>query len=178
MSRLAKKPINIPESVEIKIDGGLIMVKGPKGELKKEFDSAAIDIQINGKEISLQKNIETKESKALWGTYASHITNMIHGVSEGYEKKLIIEGVGFRAEVKGNNLEMALGFSHPIIVPIPDGLSVSVEKNVVSVSGIDKEMVGQFASTVRLFKKPEPYKGKGIRYEGEIVLRKQGKRAA
>ena len=120
---------------------------------------------------------KTLFSQALWGTVASHIRNMIEGVNKPFEKRLIIEGVGYRAEISENNIVLAIGFSHPVIVPIPEGVEVTVQKNTITVSGINKEAVGHFTALVRSYKKPEPYKGKGIRYEDEIVRRKQGKKA-
>ena len=128
-------------------------------------------------DFSFEKKEDTVFSRALIGTYASHIKNMVTGVTEGFEKKLIVEGVGFRSEVKGANLEMQLGFSHPVIMAIPEGITTTAEKNLITVTGIDKEKTMQFAAQIRAKKKPEPYKGKGIRYEGEIIRRKQGKRA-
>ena len=178
MSRLSKKPIAIPERVEITKDGNTITVKGPKGELSRSFKSDVIAIIIENNLITFEKQIDTVFSRALIGTYASHIKNMIHGVIYGFEKKLIIEGVGFRSEVKGNTLEMTLGFSHLVILDIPEDIILNAEKNNITVSGIDKERTMQFAAQIRAQKKPEPYKGKGIRYEGEIIRRKQGKKSA
>lgn len=177
MSRLGKKPILIPSGVEVKISDGVFSVKGPLGETNKKFKE---DIKIEIKEGSIvltpQKNI--KERFALWGTYASHIKNMIEGVTKGFEKKLIIEGVGFRAQIEGSNLALSLGLSHPVKTEIPKDLKVKVEKNVIIISGADKEKVGQFSAQIRALKKPEPYKGKGIRYENEIIRRKAGKKVA
>jgi large subunit ribosomal protein L6 len=177
MSRLAKQPIAIPSGVEVKLDGQTLTIKGPKGELSRNFNLDVIDIKVSASEISFEKKEDTVFSRSLIGTYASHVINMVTGVTEGFEKKLIVEGVGFRSEVKGTNLEMSLGFSHPVVMEIPEGLSVTAEKNLITVSGIDKEKTMQFAAQIRAKKKPEPYKGKGIRYEGEIIRRKQGKRA-
>ena len=129
-------------------------------------------------EIKIETGNNSKFARALWGTYGSHLTNMIHGVQTPFEKKLIIEGVGFRGEMSGNTLVLSLGFSHKIEVSIPEGLTVTVEKNVVNVSGIDKEAVGKFAAQIRGYRKPEPYKGKGIRYENEVIRRKEGKKAS
>lgn len=177
MSRIGKKGIVIPDKTEVKMDSDVISVKGAKGALSRVFRSD-IKIVIGEKEIELSSPKENKQTKALWGTYASHLKNMIKGVNEGFEKKLILEGVGFKSQVTGNKLVLALGFSHPVEVPIPEGLSVKAEKNVVSVSGIDKELVGSFTAKVRALKKPEPYKGKGFRYFDEVIRRKQGKRSA
>ncbi|MCX6701918.1 MAG: 50S ribosomal protein L6 [Candidatus Zambryskibacteria bacterium] len=177
MSRIGKKIIAIPKSTEVTYSDGILVVKGPLGALNKKFKQD-IEITVGASEITLVPKRETLENKALWGTYASHIMNMIIGVTTPYVKKLIIEGIGYKSEVKGDNLVLALGFSHPVNVPIPKILKVTAEKNVITVTGIDKEIVGEFVAGVRSLKKPEPYKGKGIRYEGEVVKRKQGKKTA
>lgn len=176
MSRIGKKPLTIPEKTEINISEGLITVKGPLGELKREF-RPVVDINIADGEITVVPKNDDILTRALWGTYASHIQNMVKGVNEEYVKKLIIEGVGYKAEVKGENLVLNIGFSHQVEVKIPDGIKCVTEKNVITISGIDKDKVGQFAAEIRARKKPEPYKGKGIRYEGEIIRRKEGKKA-
>ncbi len=176
MSRLAKQPIAIPDGVEVKINGNNISIKGKKGELSREFKTDVISIKVENNTLVLSLVEESVFSKSLIGTYASHLKNMIHGVTDGFEKKLIVEGVGFRSEVKGKSLNMQLGFSHPVEMNIPDKINVTAEKNVITVTGIDKELTNQFAAQIRAKKKPEPYKGKGIRYEGEIIRRKQGKK--
>lgn len=178
MSRLAKQPIAIPAGVEANIKDGLVTIKGSKGELSRAFKTDVISIEIEENAFVLGLAEESVFSKALIGTYASHLKNMIAGVTEGFTKKLIVEGVGFRSEVKGKELHMQLGFSHPVIMEIPEGLSTTAEKNVITVTGINKEQTNQFAAQIRAKKKPEPYKGKGIRYEGEIIRRKQGKKSA
>lgn len=180
MSRLGKKPIVLPSGVTAAFAGGVLTMKGSKGEIARAFtDDVTLTLAAteNGSEITLAPAQESNYTRALWGTYAAHIYNMIQGVTEGFTKKLEIEGVGYRAEIKGSMLGLMVGFSHPVSIPIPAGITVSVEKNVVTISGIDKDAVGQFAAIVRLAKPPEPYKGKGIHYEGEYILRKQGKRA-
>lgn len=177
MSRLAKKPIAIPEKTTVSYTGGVFSAKGPLGELKKDF-RPDVNIVIENNTINLSPANNSIQTKALLGTYASHIKNMMAGVNKAYEKKLIVEGIGFKSDVKGSELNLALGFSHPIKVTIPAGLKVTAEKNIISVSGIDCELVGQFASKIRAMKKPEPYKGKGVRYEKEVIRRKQGKKAA
>ena len=180
MSRLGKKPIALPVGVTATLADGVLTMKGPKGELSRTFTddiTMTLGAGETGGEITLVPARESNYTRALWGTYAAHLYNMIAGVTEGFTKKLEIEGVGYRAEVKGNTLALALGFSHSVSVAIPDGLAVTVEKNIVTVSGIDKDVVGQFAAVARLQKPPEPYKGKGIHYQGEYILRKQGKRA-
>lgn len=177
MSRVGKQQINIPAGTTATLADGVFNVKGPKGELTRAFKDAIV-ITIAGGMITLVPKKEDKSTRALWGTYASHIKNMVGGVNTPYVKKLILEGVGFKSEVKGKSLDLALGFSHPVNVVIPEGLTVTAEKNNITVTGIDKEMVGAFASKVRSLKKPEPYKGKGFHYEGEVVRRKQGKKSA
>lgn len=177
MSRIGKQEILIPAGVEVKKDGVFMTVKGPKGTLTKNFRDD-ITITIADKTITLAINRNDKFSKSLWGTYASHIKNMITGVQTPYVKKLILEGVGFKSEVKGTDLHLALGFSHPVIVKIPAGLTVTAEKNNLTFTGIDKETVGAFTAEVRALKKPEPYKGKGFRYDTEVIRRKQGKKTA
>ena len=178
MSRVGKQTLIIPEKTEVTLSGIKLTVKGPKGTLVRDFPGK-ITINITGKEINLvPDNTIDRTLMALWGTYASHIKNMILGVNEGYSKKLILEGVGFKSDVALKMLNLALGFSHPVKVEIPEGLTVTAEKNVITVSGIDKELVGQFTAKVRAIKKPEPYKGKGFHYSDEVVRRKQGKKAA
>ncbi len=177
MSRIGKQEIVIPAGVEVTKNGPVFTVKGPKGTLTKNFrDDVTINIADKMITLSIQRN--DKFSKSLWGTYASHIKNMIVGVETPYVKKLILEGVGFKSEVKGKELHLALGFSHPVIVKIPENLTVTAEKNNISVTGIDKEVVGSFTAELRSMKKPEPYKGKGFRYEDEVIRRKQGKKTA
>lgn len=177
MSRIGKKIIAIPEKTEVTLNSGVLTVKGPLGTLSKKFNSV-IKVNIGPKEITLEPTKTTIEANALWGTYASHIMNMISGVNTLFIKKLILEGVGYKSEVKGDTLVLALGFSHPVNVKIPSDLKITAEKNVITVSGADKEIVGEFAATLRAMKKPEPYKGKGMRYDGEIIKRKQGKKTA
>jgi large subunit ribosomal protein L6 len=177
MSRIGKQIITIPGGTTVAKDGAVLTVKGPKGELVRTF-SSLIDIVIEGSEISFVPQSDTPETRAMWGTAASHVKNMITGVNTPYEKRLIVEGVGFKVDVKGDEIVMALGFSHPVNVKVPSNLTVTNEKNTIIISGIDKEAVGQFAAKVRALKKPEPYKGKGIRYENEVVRRKQGKKTA
>ena len=178
MSRIAKQPINIPEKTEVTFVDGVFTVTGPKGTLSRALKNDVI-VKLDGGVIMLMPKDDTDIfSRALWGTYASHIKNMIAGVNTPFVKKLILEGVGFKSEVKGKDLVLALGFSHGVTVAIPEDLTVTAEKNVITISGIDKESVGQFAAKVRAMKKPEPYKGKGFRYDDEVIRRKQGKKAA
>ena len=163
-------------AAEAQFSAGTLSVKGPKGTLTRDF-RPEIKISISENLISLVPVRETNENRALWGTYASHIKNMVKGVTEGFEKKLILEGVGYKSEVAGNKLVLALGFSHKVEIIIPEGLVVKAEKNVLTFSGMDKELVGQFAAKIRSLKKPEPYKGKGFRYSDEVIRRKQGKKS-
>ncbi|HVY35843.1 MAG TPA: 50S ribosomal protein L6 [Candidatus Paceibacterota bacterium] len=177
MSRIGKQQLTVPANTEVSFTDGVFRVKGPLGVIEKPFKDV-VAITIADGVISFDKKADDPFSRAIWGTYAAHVKNMLHGVHTPYVKKLILEGVGFKSEVKGKELHLALGFSHPVVVPIPEGLTVTAEKNLITVSGIDKEMVGEFAATVRAMKKPEPYKGKGFRYEGEVIRRKQGKKVA
>ena len=181
MSRIGKQEILIPANVKITQNGGTLSVVGPKGTLSKVFrDDITITIGAGNVTLNIKRN--DKFSKSLWGTYASHIKNMIKGVETPYSKKLILEGVGFKSEVKANGknseIHFALGFSHPVVIKIPEGLTVTAEKNNITVIGIDKELVGSFTAGLRALKKPEPYKGKGMRYEDEVIRRKQGKKTA
>lgn len=176
MSRIAKKPIEIPAKTDVSIVDGVLTVKGALGELKRAF-RPEIEIKVEGNTITLNPVRKSLDLLALWGTYASHIRNMLAGVNKAYEKKLIVEGIGFKSDVKGKDLHLALGFSHPVQVAIPEGLKVTADKNIITVSGIDVEKVGQFVANVRSLKKPEPYKGKGIRYSDEVIRRKQGKKS-
>lgn len=185
MSRIGKKPISIPEGVTATVTGNLISIKGPKGELTKVIHSdIAVGVIVLGEEekskseiVVTSKRASSKKSSALQGLTRSLIANMVDGVSRGFEKKLEFEGIGYRALVEGDTLVMQLGFSHPVKLKAPSHIKLSVEKNVIIVSGFDKEEVGQVASRIRAQKPPEPYKGKGIRYQGEIIRRKAGKKA-
>ncbi len=176
MSRIGKNPVALPATIEASFTGGVFTVKGPKGTLARPFTDD-VSVTLTPESVTIAPAKETLLAKALWGTYAAHIQNMIKGVTEGFVKVLQVEGVGYRGEVKGTTLVMQLGYSHPVTFEIPQGVSVVVEKSVITISGIDKEVIGQFAANVRAKRKPEPYKGKGIRYQGEFILRKQGKKA-
>jgi large subunit ribosomal protein L6 len=176
MSRIGKKIINIPAGVEVTLDKGTLTVKGPLGTLVRSFKTV-IEININGKEITLNPTKNDVETRSLWGTFSSHISNMIEGVTKGFEKKMSIEGVGYKVNVVGDKVVMSLGLSHGVEVKIPEGIKAVSEKNNFAFSGIDKELVGQFSAKIRAYKKTEPYKGKGIRYVGEFIRRKQGKKS-
>lgn len=178
MSRVGKQILPIPAGTSVTLDNAVITVTGPKGTLTRTLRDEVVATVENNTVSCAPKNAADGFSYALWGTYVSHIKNMITGVTAGFTKKLILEGVGFKSEVKEGNLNLALGFSHPVVVKIPTGLTVTAEKNNITISGIDKEMVGQFAASVRAMKKPEPYKGKGFRYDTEVIRRKQGKRSS
>ena len=177
MSRIGKQQIEIPEKTEVNVTDGVLTVKGPLGELTKKL-RPEIEIKVNDGVVAVNPTEESVFGRSLWGTFSSHVQNMVSGVNKPFEKKLIIEGVGFKSDVQGKTLKMSLGFSHDVIMEIPEDLTVTAEKNVITVSGIDKEKVGQFTADIRSKKKPEPYKGKGIRYEGEVIRRKQGKKTA
>ena len=177
MSRLGKLAIAIPAGTDVSVSSDAITVKGKGGTLTRATHPA-VKVAVESGNASVEPANNTRLAKALWGTYAAHVRNMIAGVNTPFVKKLQIEGIGFKAELQGKNLKMALGFSHPVIVAIPEGLTAVVEKNIITITGADKDAVGQFAASVREIKKPEPYKGKGIRYEGEVVRQKQGKKAA
>lgn len=176
MSRKGKKEIKIPEKTTAVFNAGVFTVKGPLGEISKTF-RPEIEVAVKDGTVVLTPKFLNLENRALWGTYASHAVNMVAGVNKLYEKKLIVEGVGFRSDVKGTNITFSLGFSHQITLAIPQGLTIKAEKNVVTISGVDKELVGEFSAKIRGLKKPEPYKGTGIRYEGEVIRRKQGKKS-
>src|SRR3989338_9135453 len=174
MSRLAKKPIPIPEKTEASLSGNTLTVKGPVGTLSRTFPSSvALAIEERAVRITPQSGAD---AGAHLGTSAAHVQNMLRGSQEPFVKKLIVEGIGYKAEVKGKEIVFALGFSHPVKVLIPENLKVIAEKNIVTICGADIERVGQFAARLRALKEPEPYKGKGIRYEGEVIRRKQGKK--
>jgi large subunit ribosomal protein L6 len=177
MSRLGKKPISIPESVEVKIEGQKVFVKGPKGELSLEI-RPEINIRKKDGEILLNIKEMTRRSNAFWGLSRSLVFNMIEGVVKGFEKKLELNGVGYRASMEGEELVLKVGFSHLVKINPPEGVKINVEKNIITVSGINKQLVGLTASKIRRVKPCEPYKGKGIKYVGEIVRRKVGKKAA
>ena len=176
MSRLGKQPIEIPKDVTATFAGGIFTVKGPKGELAKAMRDDVL-VSIEGSKVTLAPKEGSELAPALWGTYAAHAHNMIEGVTKGFKKELEIEGVGYRAAVQGANITLSVGFSHPVVLAIPAGITVEVEKGLIRISGANKDAVGQFAADVRGAKPPEPYKGKGIHYVGEYIIRKQGKKA-
>jgi large subunit ribosomal protein L6 len=177
MSRIGKKPIELPDAVTVEAKTGEVTVKGPKGELSRRLSPEMKVEQSNGT-VTVERPTDRSEHRALHGLTRSLIANMVEGVTEGFEKRLEIQGVGYRAQLKGKALEMALGFSHPIQVPAPEGIEFEVpQPTEVVIKGIDKQLVGETAARIRKRRPPEPYKGKGIRYAGEHVARKVGKRA-
>ncbi len=177
MSRVGKKPIKIPAGVQIGIDGSRIKVKGPKGELQRQIDPR-ISMAMQDGELSVSRSGEEKFVRALHGLYRSLLNNMVTGVAKGYEKKLEIVGVGFKAEIKNKRLVLQIGFSHPIVFAAPPEINIACESpTMIVIGGVDKELVGQVAAKIRSFRPPEPYKGKGIKYIDEVVRRKAGKTA-
>lgn len=178
MSRLGKLPIILPAGVTATLSGNVLTVKGAKGELKQDFNSDIV-VKIEEGSILVSKNENgSKKAGAMWGLYRTLFANMVEGVSAGFTKKLEINGVGYRANVSGSKLNMALGFSHPIEFQLPAGITALVEGNVISISGYDKKLVGETAAKIRQIRKPEPYKGKGVKYTDEVIRRKAGKSAA
>ena len=176
MSRIGKKPVTIPTGVDVKIDNQRIFVKGKLGEIEREIHPSVV-VEIVGSEVQVKMVNDRRSDKSIWGLSRALINNMVLGVSEGFQKVLEINGVGYRAAVSGNAVQLTLGFSHPVVYPIPAGITVSVEKNTrVTVKGINPEVIGKVCAEIREFRPPEPYKGKGIRYEGEHILRKEGKK--
>lgn len=176
MSKIGKLALKLPEKTDVTVGDGMLSVKGPLGTISKPVHEL-VTIEVKDGTVSVNPKNSTKLARSLWGTYASHIKNMVAGVNKKFEKKLELQGIGYRVELSGKNLKFVVGFSHPVMLAIPETVAVAVDKNNMTVSGIDKEAVGQFAANIRAIKKPEPYKGKGIRYQGEYVRQKQGKKA-
>ena len=174
MSRIGKQPIPIPDKVKVSIKDRSITVEGPKGKLGFEIDPV-ITVNVDGNEIVVTRPNDSRRNRAFHGLTRALIANMVRGVSDGFEKKLEIQGVGYRAAKRGAALNFQLGYSHPILFEPPAGIELAVDRNIVTVAGIDKQAVGQIAAQIRALRKPEPYKGKGIRYLGEHVRRKAGK---
>jgi large subunit ribosomal protein L6 len=175
MSRIGKAPITVPSGVDVTVDGQKVTVKGPKGTLSHEVDEP-ITVSVDDGVLSVQRPDDERESRALHGLSRSLLNNLVQGVSQGYERKLEIHGVGYRVQLRGSDLEFALGFSHPVKITPPDGITFAVESPTrFSVQGIDKQLVGQVAANIRWLRRPDPYKGKGVRYAGEQIRRKVGK---
>jgi len=177
MSRLGKKPIKIPSQVEVKIEGNKVTVKGPKGELSRKI-RPEIEVKRDEGNLVVFPKKETKNSKAFWGLTRALLDNMVTGVCQGYEKKLEIQGLGYKANMEGDTLVLMTGFTHPVKITPPQSIKISTQQKIITVSGIDKELVGQIASKIKKVRPAEPYKGKGIRYVGEVIRRKAGKKAA
>ncbi|GAB4243184.1 MAG: 50S ribosomal protein L6 [Thermoleophilia bacterium] len=177
MSRIGKAPIPVPDGVDVKIEDNRVVVKGPRGTLEQAYPPV-MEVVLEGDRLRVERPSDAKEHRALHGLTRSLLNNMVVGVTQGYEKRLEIVGVGYRAALKGKDLEIQVGYSHPVVVPAPEGIEFEVPAATqVVVKGIDKQKVGQVAADIRAIRKPEPYKGKGIRYQGEYVRRKVGKRA-
>lgn len=174
MSRVGKQPINLPSGVTITVDDEFVLVNGPKGELR-QFTMPTVKVKVEDSQVLVSRINDEAPSRAKHGLMRALINNMVTGVSQGYERKLEINGVGYRVQLQGTDLKLNLGFSHDVIYKIPPGVNVALEQNVITVSGISKQQVGQVAAEIRALKKPEPYKGKGIKYSDERVLRKSGK---
>ena len=175
MSRIGKLPITIPQGVKVELNNNLLKIKGPKGELVQKIHPLVI-VNISDKEIRVDiKNKSNKNEKSLWGTFRKLIDNMVKGVTQGYQKQLEINGVGYKVKVEKDNLILNVGYSHPVNFQLPKGIDASQEKNIITISGIDKQLVGDTSAKIRRIRKPEPYKGKGIKYVDEVIRRKQGK---
>ena len=176
MSRIGKEPVKIPAGIEVKVDGTTLIAK--KGNLEKRLETyGRVGIELEDNEVKFKRKDDSKESSAFWGTYRALFNNILIGLDKGFKKSLEINGVGYRAAVNGKTLELQLGFSHPINFEIPEGIDIKVEKNIIHVSGTDKQQVGQVAAVIRGFRPPEPYKGKGVKYTDEVIIRKAGKAA-
>lgn len=176
MSRIGKKAVPIPSGVTASVQGQTVSVKGPKGTLSVALhDDVSAKVEAGG--VKVDPRSETTRARAMWGTYRALIANVVEGVTKGYERKLEISGVGYRAALQGKNLQLQLGYAHDIVFPIPEGITITVSKPTeIVVSGIDQQKVGQVAAEIRAFRKPEPYKGKGVKYSGEFIFRKEGKK--
>jgi len=176
MSRIGKKPVAIPGGVTATIDNGTLTVKGPKGTLAMGL-SDLVEYKLEDSEISVKPANDSRQARAFWGMQRTLVSNLVEGVTEGFTKVLVIKGVGYRANAQGRNLKLQLGYSHDVDLPVPEGLEVKTpDQTTVEISGTDKQAVGQFAAEIRRWRKPEPYKGKGIAYRGEFIFRKEGKK--
>jgi large subunit ribosomal protein L6 len=176
MSRIGKKPVAIPGGVTATIDNGTLTVKGPKGTLAMGL-SDLVEYKVEDSEISVKPANDSRQARAFWGMQRTLVSNLVEGVTDGFTKVLVIKGVGYRANAQGRNLKLQLGYSHDVDLPVPEGLEVKTpDQTTVEISGTDKQAVGQFAAEIRRWRKPEPYKGKGIAYKGEFIFRKEGKK--
>ncbi|QPC87831.1 50S ribosomal protein L6 [Mesorhizobium sp. NBSH29] len=176
MSRIGKKPVSVPQGVSASVSGQTVSAKGPKGELKFVVNDEVL-VKMEGEEIAVQPRDQSKVARSKWGMSRTQIVNILTGVKDGFEKKLEITGVGYRAAMQGKNLQLALGFSHDVVYETPEGVTITVAKPTeITIAGIDKQQVGQVAAEIRKYRGPEPYKGKGVRYAGEKIVRKEGKK--
>jgi len=176
MSRIGKYPVEIPQGVQVAIAEGTLSAKGRLGELKLQL-SEFVETKLEGSKISVSPRTQERRARMMWGTTRALIANMVHGVSAGYTRSMEITGTGYRAAVQGKNLELSLGYSHPVVYPIPEGIKITCERpTAIKVEGVDKRLVGQVACEIRSYRLPEPYKGKGIRYSDEVIRRKEGKK--
>ena len=174
MSRVGKRPISIPKGVEVSVSGSKILFKGAKESQELET-FGRVGIELKDANLCFSKKDDSVQSRAFWGTYRALANNIVVGLSQGFSKKLEVNGVGYKVAVNGKKLELALGFSHPVVYDIPQGIEMSVDKNVINIKGSNKQQVGQIAAEIREFRPPEPYKGKGIKYSDEVIIRKAGK---
>jgi large subunit ribosomal protein L6 len=176
MSRIGKKPVPIPSGVTANVEGQTVKVKGPKGAMQVVLPDD-VEIKMDAGAVQVDPRNETKRARAMWGTSRTLVANLVTGVTKGFEKKLEITGVGYRAALQGKNLQLALGYSHEVLYPVPEGITIAAPKPTeIVVTGIDKQKVGQVAAEIRAFRPPEPYKGKGVKYAGEYIFRKEGKK--
>jgi large subunit ribosomal protein L6 len=176
MSRVGKKPVVIPSGVNASVEGQLVKVKGPKGAMQLTLHDD-VSAKVEDGSVKVDPKSETKRARAMWGTYRALVANLVEGVTKGYERKLEINGVGYRAALQGKNLQIQLGYSHDIVYPVPEGITITLPKATeVVITGIDRQKVGQVAAEIRSFRTPEPYKGKGVKYSDEFIFRKEGKK--
>ena len=177
MSRIGKKPIPVPDGVKVQVDGNVVRAEGPKGKLTQPL-STGMTAKLDGKVLTITRADDSRTARALHGLCRSLVANMVNGVKDGYERRLEIVGIGYRAQMQGKNIQLALGYSHPVIFPLPEGITAEIEKQVaVTLKGADKALLGQTAAKLRALRKPDPYKGKGIKYADETIRRKVGKKA-
>ena len=177
MSRIGRKPIPIPDGVKVSIDGNVVRAEGPKGKLSQPL-STGMTAKLDGKVMTIERGDDSRTARSLHGLTRSLVANMVHGVKDGYERKLEIVGIGYRAQMQGKAIQLALGYSHPVIFPLPEGVTAEIEKQVaLTLKAADKALLGQTAAKLRALRKPDPYKGKGIKYAGEVIRRKVGKKA-
>ena len=177
MSRIGKQPIKIPQGVKVQVEGGIVRAEGPKGKLSQPVPAGLVPKMTDGT-VVIERGSDEREVRALHGLARALVANMVHGVKDGFERRLEIVGIGYRAQMQGKAIQLALGYSHPIVFPLPDGVTAEIDKQVaITLRGADKALLGQTAAKLRALRKPDPYKGKGIRYAGEVVRRKVGKKA-